>query len=91
MSTVQAVATATTAAVKKAAISLHEVLVDLTKLENPTVAAAVVAFVLTLIPGTGITSTTLIAIVAGVGVVASVIDKFTSGSGSSSSPPAPTA
>jgi predicted membrane protein len=78
MSTVTAAAGAVTATVKKTAISLHEVLVDLTKLENPTVAAAVAAFVLTLIPGTGITSTTLVAIVAGVGVVASVIDKFTS-------------
>lgn len=85
MSTVQTAALATARAVKKTAISLHEVLVDLTKLENPTVAAAVAAFVLKLIPGTGITDSTLIVAVAGVGVIAATIDKFTSSSGPSSS------
>lgn len=89
MNTVQSAALATTGAVKKTAISLHEVLVDLTKLENPTVAAAVAAFVLKLIPGTGITDSTLIAAVAGVGIIAATIEKFTSGSGSSSSPTPP--
>lgn len=67
----------TVGATKKAAISLHEVLVGLTSLENPTVAAAVAAFVLTLIPNTGISSVTLVAIVAAVGVVAAAIEKFT--------------
>lgn len=80
MSTIQTAATATAGAVKKTAISLHEVLVDLTKLENPTVAAAVAAFVLKFIPGTGISSTALISAVAAVGVIASVIEKFTSSS-----------
>ena len=73
MSTVATVA----AKAKQVGISLHEVLVDLVKLENPTVAAAVAAFVLTLIPGVGISSVTLVAIVAAVGVVASVIEKLT--------------
>ena len=77
MSTVKTVATTATAAVKKVALSLHEVLVDLTKLENPTVAAAVAAFVLTQIPGTGLTSATLVAIVAAVGTVAAVVEKVT--------------
>ena len=63
--------------VAKVALSLHEVLADLVKLANPTVSAAVAAFIITLIPGTGITSPTLVAIVAGVGIVASVIEKIT--------------
>jgi hypothetical protein len=80
MSTAKTVVASTTAAVKTTVISLHEVLVDLVKLENPTVAAAVAAFVLSVIPGVGISSATLVAIVAGVGVVAAVIEKITSGS-----------
>ena len=63
--------------VAKAGISLSEVLVDLVKLENPTVSAAVAAFVLTLIPGIGISSVTLVAIVAAVGVVAATVEKIT--------------
>lgn len=80
MSTIQTAAIATASTVKKTAISLHEVLVDLTKLENPTVAAAVSAFVLKFIPGTGISDTALISAVAAVGVIASAIEKFTSSS-----------
>jgi len=64
------------ATVKTTASALHGVLVDLVKLENPTVSAAVAAFVLTLIPGVGISSVTLVAIVAAVGVVASVVEKL---------------
>ena len=65
------------AAAKKTVISLHEVLVDLVKLENPVTAAAVAAFVLTLIPGPGSTSPALVAIVAAVGTVAAVVEKVT--------------
>jgi hypothetical protein len=63
--------------VAKAGISISEVLADLVKLENPVTAAAVAAFIITLIPGTGLTSPTLVAIVAGVGVVAALVEKIT--------------
>ena len=63
--------------VAKVAISLHEVLADLVTLANPTRSAAVVAFILAVIPGIGIPATTLVAIVAAVGVVASVVEKYT--------------
>jgi predicted membrane protein len=63
--------------VAKVGISLHEVLADLVTLDNPTRSAAVVAFILVLIPGVGIPTTTLVAIVAAVGVVASLVEKFT--------------
>jgi hypothetical protein len=63
--------------VAKAGISLSEVLADLVKLDSPVTSAAVAAFILTLIPGIGISSVTLVAIVAGVGVVAALIEKVT--------------
>jgi hypothetical protein len=63
--------------VAKVGISLHEVFADLIKLENPVTAAAVAAFIITLVPGTGITSPTLVAIVAAVGTVAAVVEKIT--------------
>lgn len=64
--------------VKKVALSLHQVLADLVTLANPTRSAAVVAFVLAIIPGVGISAVTLTAIVAGVGVVASVVENIAS-------------
>lgn len=64
--------------VAKVGISLHEVLADLVTLANPVTSAAVAAFILSVIPGINIASATLVAIVAAVGVVAGVVEKFTS-------------
>ena len=56
--------------------TIQPILAELVTLQKPTTAAAVVAFVLALIPGVNISTTVLIGIVVGVGIVASVIEKL---------------
>lgn len=64
-------------AVKTVAISLHQVLADLVTLKSPAVSAAVVGFIVALVPGLNVGVVTLTAIVAGVGVLASVVENIT--------------
>lgn len=62
--------------VKTLAFSLPEILKDLVTLENPTISAAVAAFILKVIPGLNIPSTTLVAAVAGVGLLSATVEKL---------------